>query len=471
MNRWPLRWQLAVLTTGLVAAVLLAVGLTACAHLYREGVNDLDRELRHVAREFYSTLSQKHEVDWTVRSTSHDLLPAAHYLYVAEVLDAHGRALFRSRNLGDTGLPALERNRPRMATLQLDGHLVRAGAFEQNGIELRLAMALHTVERARNDLVNAFLVATPVVLLIVAVGGWLIAHHVLAPVQEIAASAERINAERLDQRLPLSGSGGEIARLTVVLNHMFDRLEVSFRQATRFTSDASHELKTPLTIIRGELESAIRSGHFEPSQEKLLVNLMEETERLTQITDGLLLLSRADAGHFQLELKPVDLLGLVQDLLEDAEILAAPLHLRIEPELPPQAFVLGAPQFLRQVLLNLLDNAIKYNQPHGRVRLTLKADATDWVLHLGNTGAGIKPANAGHVFDRFFRGDESRSRTRAGHGLGLSICREIVRAHGGEIVLKISQHGWTEFCFHLPKAPAPDPPTGALMKMATPSSS
>ena len=208
-------------------------------------------------------------------------------------------------------------------------------------------------------------------------------------------------------------------------------------------------MKTPLTVIRCELEAALSSGDLAPAQEKLLVDLLDEVSRLSNITESLLLLARADAGRLRLDLQPVALTTLLCELLEDAEILAAQSNVRIEAELA-SVIVRGDSQFLRRLLLNLLDNAIKYNALDGIVRVRLSVRRGMCIAAVANTGGGIPREEAAHVFDRFYRGDESRSGWNRGCGLGLSICREIARAHGGEIRLDVSQSGWTEFQFILP---------------------
>jgi heavy metal sensor kinase len=327
---------------------------------------------------------------------------------------------------------------------------MRIGEFRGRGLILRAAVGMRALSGARADSLRGYLIAGPIILVVVAAGGWWIARRALLPVESITATAEQITARRLDQRLPVPTAKDELRRLTNVLNRMIDGLEASFRQATRFTADASHELKTPLTIIRGELESALREGGYAPGQERLLINLLEETERLSRITERLLLLSRADAGHLRVDTLPVDLAELLRELMEDAEILGARAEVSIEECLPEAAWVAGDANFLRQLLLNLLDNAVKYNEPGGRVELRLQRQGPHWQVTVGNTGAGIGSQAAAHLFDRFYRGDESRNGKRPGHGLGLSICREIARAHGGEVSLQVSRAGWTEFCLELP---------------------
>jgi two-component system heavy metal sensor histidine kinase CusS len=450
MKRLPLRWRVALLTAALVGVVIAAVGFGVSWHLYREGIEFLDKDLHHVARGFFDAVDARHgNIDWSKPGVVSELLPGADRLYWVEIDSRKGGTLFRSRELGNTEFPQLSGRRA-FGMGKIRGLPMRLGEFVGKGLVLKIAMNMRAVEETHDDLLRCYLVPAPLVLLVVAAGGLWIAGRALAPVEEIAASAERITAQRLDKRLPVPETSDELARLTIVLNRMIDGLEASFRQATRFTADASHELRTPLTVIRGELESALNRGKFEPAQEKLLINLLEETERLTHITEGLLLLSRADAGRLQLDALPFDLAVVIRDLIEDTEILAAPLEVHVEADVAMAAPVRGDAQFLRQLLFNLIDNATKYNNPGGRVRVTLERQGAAYLVRVGNSGDGIRPEQAAHVFDRFFRGDDSRSGPRRGYGLGLSICSEIARAHGGDISLDVSRAGWTEFRFCIP---------------------
>jgi signal transduction histidine kinase len=253
-------------------------------------------------------------------------------------------------------------------------------------------------------------------------------------VDDIVDAAEHITAERLDQRLPVTGSQDEIGHLTDVLNRMIDRLQRSFEQARRFSADASHELKTPLTIIRGELEIALRSGELQHGVERTMLDVLDETGRLVHIVEGLLLLSQADAGKFPVGTEVVALSGLIEELTEDIEILGNRLEIGVELSLARGVRVKGSPQFLRQLMMNLFDNAIKYNRQAGTIRCQLTTDDGMAVFRIANTGAEIPEADRGRIFDRFFRVESSRARSGlggGGQGLGLSIAREIVRAHGG----------------------------------------
>ena len=447
MKHLPLRWKVALLTVALVGFVITAVGFGVSWHLYGEGVEYLDRDLRRVAHGFFAAVgAQGAPVDWSQPGAVNELLPGADRIYWVEISSKKGDVLFRSQELKDAAFPPLEGRRT-FGTIPIHGQPMRVGEFTGKSLVLRIAMNMHAVQETHDDLLRCYLIPAPLVLLVVGAGGLWIARRALAPVEAIAASAERITAQRLDQRLPVPATGDELAKLTTVLNRMIDGLETSFRQATRFTADASHELRTPLTVIRGELESALRLGHFDAAQEKFLINLLEETERLSHITEGLLLLSKADAGRLQIEVHAFDLAILMRELIEDAEILATPSEIHVDSSIAPIAWVDGDAQFLRQLLLNLIDNAIKYNEPGGRVLVSLERQAGNFLVRIGNSGPGIRPEQAAHIFDRFFRGDDARDGRRTGHGLGLSICSEIARAHGAQLTVDLTTPGWTEFRF------------------------
>jgi signal transduction histidine kinase len=267
--------------------------------------------------------------------------------------------------------------------------------------------------------------------------------------QEVAAAAEQINAKALDQRLPEPRALDEVGRLVRVLNHSFDRLERSFEQANRFSSDASHELKTPLTIMRGEIEFALKSEIDNPQIQILLDGLLAENQRLCDIVEKLLLLSRADAGNLAMSKEDFDFSVTCNEVVEDAQILARPKLLSVKSEISPEVRIVADEWYLRRVLLNLLDNAIKFNVDGGSLFMSLAKLGEVAEFRIGNTGPGITKENENRVFDRFYRADPSRSSETSGAGLGLSICREIVAGHGGRMWLEQPRTGWTEFVVSL----------------------
>jgi heavy metal sensor kinase len=295
------------------------------------------------------------------------------------------------------------------------------------------------------DLTNAYAAALAVAVLAGALGVWWITRKALQPLQEAASAAEQIDAKALSRRLPEPRTQDEVGRLVRVLNHSFDRLERRFDQATRFSSDASHELKTPLTIMRGEIESALKEEVDNPLIRSLLDSLLAETQRLCEIVEKLLLLSRADAGTLTLTKEILDFGAICQELVEDAEILARPKRIITAFEITPDVKVLADESYLRRVLLNLLDNAIKYNIEGGSLSISLTKSDGLAVFRIANIGPGIPKEHETRIFERFYRADPSRSSDNSGSGLGLSICREIVAAHGGQMWLDQPGSGWTAF--------------------------
>ncbi|MBE0540471.1 MAG: HAMP domain-containing protein [Verrucomicrobia bacterium] len=298
-----------------------------------------------------------------------------------------------------------------------------------------------------NRLRSAFLLSLAVALTLVGVGGWLVASHALRPMKTIAETAERVTARGLDARIPVLNEDPEIARVVQVLNRMMDRLEASFRQATRFSADASHELKTPLAVMQGELENALQAAVPGSPEQQLFANLLEETQRLIVITRSLLLLAQADAGQLKLAREPVDLSAELEGMIEDARVLAAGLRLEFDVQIQPGQSVTADRVLLHTALFNLINNAIKYNEPGGRIEIRLQSEREKTLFTISNTGPGIPPAEQPKVFERFYRGGHADKPGVDGIGLGLSLAREIVRAHGGELSLKESRAGWT--CFQV----------------------
>ena len=283
-------------------------------------------------------------------------------------------------------------------------------------------------------------------------GGWWLMRRALAPVADLTEAVEKIHERNLSEKLPRSGNGDELDRLTDVFNAMTARLDGSFQHIREFTLHASHELKTPLTILRGELETSLRDEHSSVAQKEKLASQIDEIERLTKIVDGLTLLTKADAGQVALKCEPVRLDELVRESFADAKILAQPQWIEVRLERCDELIVSGDRHRLRQLLLNLTDNAVKYNRPGGKVNFTLLAEGTFAGLYISNTGAGLEPALQARVFERFFRGDASRNNAIEGCGLGLSIAQWIVTAHGGKIYFTSKPGELTTVTVRLPLA-------------------
>lgn len=264
-------------------------------------------------------------------------------------------------------------------------------------------------------------------------GGWWLLRRALAPLNQLAAAAEQLQLHNLRQELPRTGNGDEVDRLSKTLNASNARLHDTFNRIREFTLHASHELKTPLAVLHGEIEAALTDAASTPAQKEMFASQLDEVQRLSKIVEGLTLLAKADAGQVTLARDEIRFDELVRDSLADAEILG--LAQRIKTSMPrcDAVAIRGDRHRLRQLLLNLTDNAIKYNQPDGVVELNLVRLPTQAVLTISNTGKGIPPTILPRVFDRFYRGDESHSSEIEGCGLGLSIVEWIVKAHNGSI--------------------------------------
>lgn len=264
--------------------------------------------------------------------------------------------------------------------------------------------------------------------------GWWLVRRSLRPIDELAHSVERFHAHNLNERLPRSLNGDEVDRMAAAFNAMAARLEQSFLQIREFTLHASHELKTPLTVMRSQIETSLAQPAALPEgQRAALDNLHEEVLRLAKIVDGLALLTKADSGLVSLERKPVALDELVREAAEDADALGHADGIQVRLSRCDAVAVTGDRHRLRQVLLNLVDNAVKYNQPGGFLELALHRQGDGAELIVSNSGPGLAPGLQARVFDRFVRGETSHSRATDGCGLGLTIVKWIVETHGGRV--------------------------------------
>ncbi|MEI7899287.1 MAG: ATP-binding protein [bacterium] len=315
-------------------------------------------------------------------------------------------------------------------------------------VTLSIAMSLSGLRAETHRFLHALLVAVPLGLLLIVGGGWLIGHLALRPVNLIAQTAESVTAARLDARVPDAEADTEFKRLIALINGMLERLERSFRQATRFSADAAHELKTPLAILQAQIERSLQRAADDSPEQREYAEQLEELQRLKSILRKLLLLSQADAGQLPLSLERVNLADRIRSAENDIGMLAPGRKTRIET--PAECFIQADDDLLSQMLGNLISNAVKFGDPAGVIELTLSRQEGQAVLTVSNTGVPIPKADQAKVFDRFYRADSSRSREIEGVGLGLSLAREMARAHGGDLALNQSDEHRTTFALRLP---------------------
>jgi heavy metal sensor kinase len=308
------------------------------------------------------------------------------------------------------------------------------------------------IEGVLHGLLFTLALGLPMVVALAISGGYLLMRRALAPVDEIRRSAERITSRNLSERLPVARTGDELERLSLSLNRMIERLEEAFQHISRFTADASHELRTPLTILRGELEAIATQPQLAPEARELIGSVLEETERLVKIVEHLLAISRLDAGEARMELARFDLADLAAVTTEQMRLLAEDKQITLGCDAARPVEVEGDRARLKQVLVNLLDNAIKYTPAGGAVQVSISAANGHAVLEVADNGLGIPARALPHVFERFYRVDKARSRQMGGAGLGLSISKSICAAHGGQIRAESVEGRGSRFRVELPLA-------------------
>jgi heavy metal sensor kinase len=485
MRFQSLRLKLTLWYVFILAILLIAFSsflyLTLSKSLYRGVDNKLRSLAELIASESSSPLSKFGfgNIDQTLEA-SMSLRPVGKFIQVLDESGAIGRKSDNLRNIqlpislnalknASMGLVTFETNRSfgstplRIVTLPVSerDHTLRI---------VQVASSLEDVEDALNTLLLILLITVPSALIMASLGGQFLAHKALKPVDQITQTARLITSQNLNQRIPPPRVKDEISRLIETLNDMITRLDQSFRQVKQFSSDASHELKTPLTILRGEVEVALRKDRASEEYQKVLASNLEEIGRMTQIVDELLLLSRADSGEIQLSRKEISLSEILREAIPHASLLARNKNLNIQAALPEgEVTILGDRLRIRELFLNLIENAVKYTEEGGSVRVELTRNnsgshAGNWgerpheeqafaEVRVVDTGIGISVEDQARIFDRFFRVDKARSREQGGSGLGLSICKWIVEAHQGRLSVESEVGKGSSFIVSLPLHP------------------
>jgi heavy metal sensor kinase len=342
---------------------------------------------------------------------------------------------------------------------QADGRslmVAAAGYAEAGGGSYRVEVgaSLQPVAETLHEFLLALVAGFAAAILISMTGCWFLVRRALGPVERIARSAEEITFHNPSQRLHVSRTGDEIERLSGALNRMLTRLEESYQQTKRFSADASHELRTPLAIIRGELEALARSYGTDTEMRDALGSILEEVDRMAKIVENLLALARLDAGEGKSEWATVDFSELASSTAEQMCLLAVDKGVAIRCETPEPVKVAGDRSRLKQVIVNLLDNAIKFTPSGGVIQIITRETEGFSVLEVADNGVGIPADALPRVFDRFYRADKARSHGQGGAGIGLSIVKSIVLVHGGEVRVEPNQPAGSRFIVQLPLARA-----------------
>ena len=367
--------------------------------------------------------------------------------------DNRGTIIYRSYNLGGDSLAirdSLEQEVTHVTTAQFNGEPIRIAALRTANFTYLVGYPVGEVSDLLDSLYVIFLVLIPIALAVSVFGGFALAKKSLRPVDDISTRARRITAENLDQSISVRNPNDEIGRLADTINNMISRLRDSFSQVKQFSADASHELRTPLTIMRGELELGLRSMKSPEEYHRVLESTLEEIVRMTVIVDNLLMLAKADQGTYTAEFSEIDLHTLVDELYEDSEVLAERKHIHISVKTNTPVTIVGDRIRLRQLFLNLIDNAIKYTPEGGTVTLAVDRKNSTALFEIVDTGIGIPHEDQTKIFDRFYRVDKARSRELGGSGLGLSIAKWIAELHRGSITVASAPQRGSVFTVTLP---------------------
>ncbi len=363
-----------------------------------------------------------------------------------EVLSPDGRVIFKNDRLGSLALggPVFDSEGrggySARSDRLIDGTRVilvsRRHTTQGHPILLRLAYSLEPIWLQLEQLMVAFLAALPIALACAGVAGFLLARRALEPLAKMTRRAEEITPDRLDERLPVENPEDELGQLGRVFNSTLDRLESSFEQMRRFTADASHELRTPLTAIRSVGEVSLQRNASREEYRETIGSMLEEVNRLTRLVENLLTVSRADAGQVPFQHQPISVMNVVRESAAMLEVLVEEKLQHLVLNGDEQASVLGDRLILRQAIINLLHNAIKFSPVQGSISVTTSKNGAGVRIDIADDGPGISEENREKVFQRFFRVDKARTSELGGAGLGLSIAQWAVQAHGGKITLE-----------------------------------
>jgi heavy metal sensor kinase len=315
---------------------------------------------------------------------------------------------------------------------------------------LQVGVSLGPIDAALRRYCDLLLLGVPVCLLLAGAGSWWLSAFALAPLMRLAGAARGIDVRTLERRLPMRGVNDELEDVARAFNGVLERLDHAVGEMRQFSAALAHELRTPLTALRGEIELTMRQAPAAGSDRSSLASQLEEIDKLRRLIDQLLTLARAEAGEITIARDRVDLSAMSATLVDQLELVAEAKAIDLRCEAANGVVVQGDAQWLERLLLNLVDNAIKFTPEGGTVGVRVFSDAHDATIEVRDTGVGMSREVARHIFERFFRADPARSPSSTGAGLGLSLVKWIVDRHGGRIQLASEPDHGSTFSVHLP---------------------
>jgi heavy metal sensor kinase len=464
LARPSIRTRLTLWYASALAGVLILYAGTVFLFLRHALYSDLDRELREDVERVQEALEPTDDgrLAWRVAGHSDHADDSSRYgRRWMEVWSLDGRLLLRPATAPPLDLPAPRAPGPDaepMSLVQGGARLrVLADVEDVAGVRVlvRVARSEEPLRRELGDVLLMQAIGLPLALGLASLGGYHLARRALAPVGRMAESARRISAERLAERLAVENPSDELGHLAAVFNDAFARLERSFEQMRRFTADASHELRTPLTALRSVGEVGLQERPDDKLFGDVVGSMLEEADRLTHLVDTLLTLSRADVGQVRLACDPVDLAALAGDVAHYLTDLADEKQQTLHFDAPAPVIVSGDRLVLRQALVNIVDNAIKYSANGTSIDVRAGGDGQHGWIEVADQGPGIGEADRQRVFERFYRVDKARSREEGGTGLGLSLAQWAIEANGGRIDLESALGRGSVFRLLVPRGVAP----------------
>ncbi len=457
MNPLSIRWRLSIIFATAVTLIVLGLGvvwiLVARQMLTARTDRALQEELREIVQE-----SQLHA---SIEEFQLAAQPRFHHHDVYEflVMDAKGAVVFCSAGVRPEDGPLLLNNPgkqeffiARIPSVQ-DAAVRVAGATANCNFGMLRMYSLTSLRPVLAEIRTLELVALillPSALVPAAIAGYVLAGKALAPVTAICDVANSITIDRLDRRIPIRNPHDELGVLAETINCLIQRLEQAVGEIKRFTADASHEIRTPLAALKLEAELALRSQRSPEEYRSALQVITDEATHLCRLADQLLVLSREDAGVVNPVLQPVGVSQVLRDVIQQLQPLAKERSICLEATIPPHSDILGDEMRLRQVFLNLLDNALKFTPSGGKVRVDCTSHDGQIICEIADTGSGIAEEHLPHIFNRFYRADSARNQSQGGTGLGLSIAQRIVKSHGGLIEVASRKNAGTVFTVKLP---------------------
>ncbi|VGO23389.1 sensor histidine kinase [Pontiella sulfatireligans] len=471
--------KIALFSVLLSGAMLLAFGLFFLQMSYKIGIDRTDRELRALVDADMSKSQPSNHWNRFNDSLTGFFGEAADKQFLLRISDKQNQPLFESAQWEEELVGAVLPSAPEAPPAERPSEKQRTGRQRKSDrppptvlplgearfitinswrimtvgnaeITAQLGISLDSLNAEIARFRNALLLAVPVALLLMIGGGWLLAQLALRPVNTIARTAKKVTALHLDERIPATKADHEFRQLIDIINEMLNRLEASFQQAVRFSADAAHELKTPLTILQGELENALQAAADGSADQRTYKESLDEVQRLKSIIRKLLLLAQADAGRLPLNFQPLEFSKMIENLVEDIGILNPDLE--TVADIQPGVTIEADAGLIGQIIQNLASNAVKFSQGEPPVTLSLKQKDAGVEFMISNRGQTIPAEDRCKIFDRFYRTDKARSRKTDGTGLGLSLAREIALAHRGTLELMESNEDITTFRLILPEA-------------------